>query len=130
MLFNSVVVKSTAPQIGNWFAKMLLNVDESVLRDYCIRVRRAPVLAAALRETTVAKQLFLRDRFRASVRLAQFFRTLQKPTKILRSECMICWKTTVLYALHGDDRHAVCGRCRKGLAKNATHQCPMCRIEL
>jgi hypothetical protein len=129
-LFNSTVIKTTIPQIAEWLARKMLGSDERTLRQYCRRVRSMPEVAAALSSTTVARRLHAQDRFRASVRLAHFFRTLRKPRRIIRDACMICWKPTVLYALHDDVRHAVCGTCRVSLARNGGRRCPMCRVNL
>ena len=129
-IFTSVVVKETATQVAEWLARKLISVNDKMLRNYCDYRRKTnkyPELSAALRATQTAKKMFQRDKLRATVRLALFFRGLQKPTRIVHDTCFVCWNKRFLQPLHDDVRHAVCRRCCNKLIKNGIHACPMCR---
>lgn len=129
-VFKSVVVKETALKIAEWFARKLVSVNDSTLRQFCRKTKRYPELSAAVRTTQTAKKLFQRDKLRATVRLALFFRKLQKPTRIVHDVCTVCWNKRFLQALHDDVRHAVCRRCCNKLIKNDIHACPLCRTHI
>ncbi len=133
-LFNSVVITRCISTIAEWLARKFIFNGDACLRQWLRKKKSCPAIAAALYETSVAKSLFQRDKFRATVRIAMFFKYhLSKEKlhsarqKVTIDTCMVCWGNKLLFPLHDDVRHNACMQCVKRMRKNNMHSCPMCR---
>ncbi len=128
-LWRSRVVVGTIAQIAPWLTRKL---PLNIILYNCIS-RRHPEIAAALLATPLGRSLYLQAKLRAVVRLAWFFRhrvSLAALHQVNRAECAVCWNTRILWSLHGERRHAVCGRCVRRLRKAQHGTCPVCRAPL
>ncbi len=128
-LWRSRVILGTISQIAPWLTRKL---PLDLVLHYCIS-RRHPEMAAALLATPFGRSLYLQAKLRAVARLAWFFRhrvTLAALRQVNRGDCAVCWNTRILWSLHGERRHAVCGRCVRRLRKAQHQACPVCRAPL
>jgi hypothetical protein len=62
--------------------------------------------------------------FHAIITIKMF---MKKYIHIHHSECGICYEDKLAFALHDDDRHALCYKCKLNVIRSASPSCPFCR---
>lgn len=90
-----------------------------------------PILNVPLCQFTVKPRRYRHSTmniFQAVIAIKKFInKFVNKYVQVSHSECGICYEEKMAFALHDDNRHTLCYKCKANVMRSGCPSCPFCR---